>query len=72
MTLFGHERKMQAFDALNNIYEALCAEEMTGAFRASYINKQVETLRDILDKNKKRRTKQYARWKRRLRDFKRH
>lgn len=70
MTVLSHEQKMQALDCLNSIHEALCAKEMDGAFRASYIHKQVEELNYILDRNKKRRANQYARWKARLRNFK--
>ena len=70
MTVLSHEQKMQALDRLNNIHEALCAKEMDGAFRASYIHKQVDELYYILDQNKKRRVRQYARWKARLRNFK--
>lgn len=70
MTCLSHERKMQAFDAIEKIYEALCAEEMDGAFRASFIKRQTDELTYILDPNKKRRAKQYARWKARLRNFK--
>lgn len=62
----SREKKMQALKDLENIYNALCAEEMPGAFRASYINKQVEDLYYILDPKGKGR-KRYARYRARLR-----
>jgi len=66
MTIMSHERKMQALTACDRIYEALCAEDMDGAFRASYIMKQIDDLHYILDP-KGRGRKRYARRKRRLR-----
>lgn len=64
--IFGHERKMQALKDLENIRNALCALDMDGAFRASYIMKQVEDLEWILDRKGKGK-KRYAHYKARLR-----
>lgn len=64
--IFGHERKMQALKDLENIRNALCALDMDGAFRASYIMKQVEDLEWILDRKGKGK-KRYAHRKTRLR-----
>ncbi len=64
--IFGRERKMQALKDLENIRNALCALDMDGAFRASYIMKQVEDLECIIDRKGKGK-KRYARRKTRLR-----
>lgn len=55
--ILSREKKMQALKDLDNIRDALCAQDMDGGFRASYIKKQVEDLEWIIDpkgKGKKR------------------
>ena len=64
--ILSRSKKMQALKDLDNIYDVLCAQDMTGAFRANYIVKQLDDLRWLLDP-KGRGRKRYARWKRRLR-----
>lgn len=67
MTLLSRERKKQVLTACERIYEALCAEDMDGAFRSAYILKQTEEIRFQIDKSRKGR-KRYAIYKSRLRN----
>ena len=64
--ILNREHKMQALKDLENIRKALCALDMDGAFRASYIMKQIEDLEWIIDRTGKGK-KRYESRKRRLR-----
>ena len=67
--ILSQEHKMQVLKDLDNIYNALCAEEMSGSFRTFYIMKQVEDMRWLIDPKGKGK-KRYARYQRRLRNLK--
>lgn len=60
-------KRQMALEALNHIYNALCAEDMDGSFRASYILHELETLYFVLDKKSKK-GKAYADRQKRLRN----
>lgn len=64
--IFKKWRKEQALKDLDNIYNALCAEDMDGSFRANYIYRQVKDLEWLLDP-KGRGRKRYESRKSRLR-----
>ena len=63
----GKKRRNQIFTDLDNIYKALCAEEMDGSFRSNYILKQVDDLNHLIDP-KGRGRKRYENRKSRIRN----
>lgn len=69
--IFSRERQLQALDALQHIYNALCAEDMDGTFRSSYILHEVDDLYFILDPKGKGK-KRYERYKTKLQNPDRH
>lgn len=64
--IFGRDRKEQALQDLDNIYNALCDESMNGSFKTNYIYRQIKDLEWLLDPKGKGR-KRYESRKSRLR-----
>lgn len=65
--ILNRKKLDKTFTDLDNIYDALCAEDMDGKYRANYILQQVHDLNNILDP-KGRRRKRYENRKSRIRN----
>ena len=64
----GKERKSQVLKDLDNIYQMLCADDISGSFRANYILKQLDDLHWLIDPKGKGR-KRYERRKSKLQNL---
>lgn len=64
----GKERKSQVLKDLDNIYQMLCADDISGSFRSNYILKQLDDLHWLIDPKGKGR-KRYERRKSKLQNL---